>query len=281
MKVLVLGAQGMLGQAIMSTWPEFDMVGLDRPEIDITKPREATHALVTYRPNLVINCAAMTAVDDIETHEAEADRVNGTAVGYIAKACDAQRIPVVHLSTDYVFEGIKEFGYTESDQPTTPVSAYGRTKLHGEQQLMINTKRYYLVRTAWLYGPGGKNFVQTMLDLAKTKPELQVVNDQHGKPTLTQDLSMFIKSLVTSHAPYGIYHGVNEEPTTWYDFAVEIFRKAGMTTIVKPCATSEFPRPAKRPAWSVLRNTKRPPLRPWTEALRDCLTELGYSVDSR
>ncbi len=278
MKILVLGANGMLGQAIVQGWSEFDMVGLDRPEIDITKPQEITRALVSYRPNLVVNCAAYTAVDDCETHEAEADKVNGTAVGYIAKACEAQRLPIIHISTDYVFDGKKESGYVETDEPLQPISAYGRTKLHGEQQLMLSTKRFYLVRTAWLYGPGGKNFVQTMLTLGTTKPELNVVNDQHGKPTFTRDLAQFMKGLVTDRAPYGVYHGVNEEPTTWYDFTVEIFRQAGITTPVKPCSTQEFPRPAQRPAWSILRNTKRPPLRSWREAMRDYLIELGYSA---
>ncbi len=275
MKALVIGARGMLGQAIMSTWPEFDLIGLDRPEIDITKPQEITHALLTYRPNLVVNCAAYTAVDDCETHEAEADRVNGTAVGYLAKACDGQRLPLVHVSTDYVFDGLKDGGYREEDRPTAPINAYGRTKLHGERQLWLNTKRAWLVRTSWLYGPGGPNFVATMLEVGRTKPNLKVVNDQHGKPTHTRDLSLFLKSLVTDRAPYGTYHGVNESPTTWFDFAVEIFRQAGITTPVKPCSSAEFPRPAPRPTWSILLNTKRPPMRPWPEALRDYLRVMG------
>ncbi len=268
----------MLGQAIMSTWPEHHLVGLDQPEIDITKPQDITHALLTYRPNLVINCAALTAVDQCETREEVADRVNGTAVGYVARACAAQRLPLVHFSTDYVFDGHKETGYAEDDQPGPPINAYGRTKLHGEEQLRLNTTRFYLVRTSWLYGAGGKNFVQTMLDLSKTQPEIRVVNDQHGKPTSTVDLSLFVKSLVQDHAPYGTYHGVNEGATTWYDFAVEIFRQAGLSSIIKPCTTAEFPRPAQRPAWSILNNTKRPLLRLWTEALRDYLSEIGYSV---
>jgi dTDP-4-dehydrorhamnose reductase len=275
MKILVLGAQGMLGQAIMSTWPEHQLIGLDRPEIDITKPLDISHALVTYQPQAVINCAAYTAVDQCETEEELADRVNGTAVGYIARACEAQRLPVVHISTDYVFDGLKQEGYLEKDEPGPAVNAYGRTKLHGEEQLRLNTSRFYLVRTSWLYGSGGKNFVQTMLELGQTKKEVQVVADQHGKPTFTRDLSLFIKGLVQERAPYGVYHGVNEEPTTWRDFAVEIFRQAGLNFVVQPGPTAAFPRPANRPAWSILLNTKRPAMRLWSEALADYLAGLA------
>ena len=277
MKVLVLGASGMLGQMIMNSWPEHQMIGLDRPEIDITEPRDITKSLLMYRPNLVVNCAAFTAVDECEIKEELADRINGTAVGYIAKACDAQRIPIVHISTDYVFDGAREIGYREDDEPGPPSNAYGRTKLHGEEQLLLNTKRFYLVRTSWLYGPGGKNFVQTILELGNTKPSLKVVDDQHGKPTYTRDLSLFIKNVAEERAPYGIYHGVNEEATTWFEFTKEIFRQAGVPTPIEPCTTADFPRPAKRPAWSILLNTKRPLMRSWPEALRDYLVELGYS----
>ena len=278
MKVLVIGAQGMLGQAIMNVFSVHDVVGIDRPNINITRPADIRRALDLYKPHLIINCAAFTAVDDCETKEPEADLVNGTAVGYLARAAEVEKIPIVHISTDYVFSGDKQSGYTEDAAAEIPVNAYGRTKLHGEQQLLRFTKRFYLVRTSWLYGPGGKNFVQTMLDLAKTKSELKVVNDQHGKPTYTVDLANFILELVDSKAPYGIYHGVNEQGTNWYVFASEIFRQAGLQVKVSPCASDEFPRPAKRPSWSILLNTKRPPLRPWPEALRDYLSLLGYSV---
>ncbi len=280
MKVLVIGHKGMLGQAIMETWPEHDMVGLDRPDIDITKPLEIRPALITYKPAAAINCAAYTAVDQCETEEDKADAVNGTAVGYIARACDTAHIPLVHISTDYVFDGNKSEGYSEDDQVGPPSNAYGRTKLHGEEQLRLNAQRHYLVRTSWLYGPGGKNFVQTMLELGRSKPELKVVNDQHGKPTYTRDLSLFIKSLLVDRAPFGTYHGVNEAPTTWYDFTQEIFRQSGITTPVLPCSSAEFPRPAKRPEWSILLNTKRPPLRLWTEALSDYLANLNYTASA-
>lgn len=265
----------MLGQAVMSTWPEYDLVGLDLPAIDVTSPASIREQLELYRPQLVINCAAYTAVDQCETDEKKADLVNGSGVGFLAKATNERRIRMVHISTDYVFDGLNPHGYKEDDQ-TAPVNAYGRTKEHGEQQLFVNSQRAWLVRTSWLYGPDGKNFVTTMLELGQTKKELKVVNDQHGKPTFTHDLSLFIKSLVADHAPFGIYHGVNEDATTWCNFAAAIFRQAGLTVTVKPCTTAEFPRPAKRPTYSTLLNTKRAPLRPWTEALRDYLTKLGY-----
>lgn len=291
MNVLVIGANGMLGQAVMDTWQDVHVLGRDSSEFDITDPVYVRRVMAELRPKVVINCAAYTNVDDCEKNEAMATKVNGTAVGYLAKACADQKATLVHISTDYVFDGLNEDGYREDDIPTTPVNAYGRTKLHGEEQLMRNAERYYLVRTSWLYGPNGnpapgvdapmrskENFVRTMLDLAQTKPELRVVSDQHGKPTYTRDLAAFIKHLVLDRAPYGIYHGVNEEPTTWFDFAKEILTQAGYATPVKPVSSAEFPRPAKRPAWSILLNTKRPLLRPWPEALRDYLSEMGYSA---
>lgn len=275
----------MLGQAMVEAWFDHDVLGKDLPDFDLTNPIDVRRTIATIQPNVVVNCAAYTDVDRCETEEDQADRVNGTGVGYLAQACDAQKSTLVHISTDYVFDGTRKSGYIEQAQ-FNPVSAYGRTKVHGEQQLRLHSKRAYLVRTSWLYGPGGpstgsgqrKNFVQTMLELGKSKPELKVVNDQHGKPTYTRDLASFVKRLVVERAPYGTYHGVNEGATTWYDFAKEIFRQAGVDTPVKPCSTKEFPRPAKRPAWSVLLNTKRPLLRLWSSALGDYLIELGYTV---
>ncbi len=274
MRVMVIGAKGMLGQATLDAWFDHDVLALDLPQLDITDPVQVKRIIANLAPQVVINCAAYTDVDGAESHYDLADRVNGIAVGYLAQACDAHRIPLVHISTDYVFDGTAESGYRESDQPKQPVNAYGQTKLHGEQQLLLHVRRFYLVRTSWLYGPGGKNFVGTMLQLGRTKPALQVVNDQHGKPTLTRDLAGFIKKLVVEKAPYGTYHGVNEGSTTWYDFTREIFRQAGINTPVEPTTSDHFSRPAKRPAWSVLLNLKRPPSRPWTEALASYLAEI-------
>jgi dTDP-4-dehydrorhamnose reductase len=277
MKVLITGGNGMLGHAMRDVWADHEVISLDVDELDITNPKAVTNAIVLYRPQAIINCAAYTAVDEAESHEAVADKINGTAVGYLARAAKTEKIPIVHFSTDYVFDGTKTTGYSEDDQPA-PMSAYGRTKLHGEQQLRLNAERYYLVRTAWLYGPHGKNFISTMLELGKTKTELKVVNDQHGRPTYTHDLAAYVKSLVLDRAPFGIYHGVNEGEATWFELTQEIFRLAGIATPVLPVTTEEFPRPAKRPHWSILLNTKRPNMRAWRQALRDYLATMGYSV---
>lgn len=277
MKSMIIGAKGMLGQAVMTAWADLNPVGRDLPEIDITNPASIAAALDAEQPNIVVNCAAYTAVDKCETEEMLATKINGTAVGYVAKACAQRKIKLIHISTDYVFDGQQESGYQEKAM-LDPLNAYGRSKAVGEKELMANTDDYYLVRTSWLYGPGGKNFVTTMLNLAKTKTELKVINDQHGKPTYTRDLAMFLKQLVLDHAPSGIYHGVNEQETTWYDFAQTIFKEAGVHMSVQPCTSAEYPLPAKRPAWSTLLNTQRPPLRPWVDALRDYLSELGYPI---
>lgn len=278
MKPLIIGARGMLGQAMMKIWSDLEPVGLDLPDIDITNPPLIAKVFDFYSPTVVINCAAYTAVDKCETDEAAADLVNGTAVGYLAKACLPRDIRLIHISTDYVFDGQNQHGYDELANPV-PVSAYGRTKSHGEYALFKQElHQFYLVRTSWLYGPGGQNFVQTMINLGRTQPEVKVVNDQHGKPTFTEDLAAFIKNLCLDRATTGVYHGVNEGETTWYDFACEIFRQVGIKTPVKPVSTAEFPRPAKRPAWSTLKNTRRPLLRHWPEALRDYLVENGYPV---
>lgn len=273
MKTLVTGASGMLGQAVMQTWSDLDPIGFDLPDLDITNPPQIAKVLDLYQPSVVVNCAAYTAVDKCEADELMANRVNGTAVEFLAKACKLRDIRLIHISTDYVFDGNNEQGYRENEK-VDPVNAYGKSKAKGEHEIIANAHQYYLVRTSWLYGPNGKNFVTTMLDLAKTQPELKVVNDQHGKPTYTRDLAVFLKQLVLTHAPSGIYHGVNEEETTWYDFTREIFSQAGISTPVIPCTSDEFPRPAKRPTWSTLLNTKRPLMRPWKEALADYLQRI-------
>jgi len=289
MKVLVTGAKGMLGQAVMETWSDMDLIGVDLTELDITNPPAIAKMLDLYKPTVLVNCAAYTAVDKCETEEMVANRVNGSAVGFLAKACKLRDIRLIHISTDYVFDGKNEKGYREDATPA-PVSAYGRSKVKGEHEIISNAHQYYIVRTSWLYGPGGKNFVSTMLQLSETPSTpgatppraggvLKVVNDQHGKPTYTRDLALFLKQLVLDRAPSGIYHGVNEEETTWFDFAQEIFGQTGVKTLVQPCTSAEFPLPAKRPAWSTLLNTKRPLMRPWKEALRDYLSEIGYPVN--
>lgn len=274
MKILLLGSRGMLAQAITDVFAHEELVGKDLPEVDLTKPETIVGALDEVKPDVVINCAAYTAVDKCESEEGLAEAVNAAGVGALAKITGERNMTLVHFSTDYVFDGINEAGYREDDVTGNAQNAYGRTKEHGEQLLKKYTPRGYLVRTSWLYGPGGKNFVTTMLALGRSKPALKVINDQHGKPTYTYDLAEFVYSLLKDQAPFGTYHGVNEEATTWCDFAQEILKQKNIITPIHPCATTEYPTPAQRPQWSILLNTKRPLLRPWRGALGDYLAQV-------
>jgi dTDP-4-dehydrorhamnose reductase len=270
MRVLLLGANGMLGSDTRTRWADTELTALDYPAVDLADRTSVGRVVAAAKPDLILNCTGYTAVDDAESHEAEADALNGTGVGFLAEAAREAGAQLVHYSTDYVFDGAKSDGYGEGDAPR-PLSAYGRTKLRGETLLKASGARYYLVRTSWLYGRHGKNFVDTMLKLADSGKPLRVVNDQIGKPTYTVDLALATRSLVLDRAPGGTYHLVNENATSWYDFAVEIFRQADRSVTVEPVPTSSVPRPAPRPAHSALRNTKRPPLRPWRAALADYL----------
>lgn len=281
--ILLLGSCGMLGtafQELFASTPQKNVVAWDKEELDITDDKAVQAALAELKPDIVVNCAAYTDVDGAETNEELANRINGDAVGFLAHACKAASATLVHFSTDYVFDGENADGYAE-DAPLAPINAYGRSKALGEKLLQNNTDRFYLVRTSWLYGLNGRNFVATMLKLGREKPELKVVNDQHGKPTSTRDLAVFAWQLVADAAPFGTYHGVNEPETTWFDFTDEIFRLANIQTPIEPCTSAAFPRPARRPTWSSLRNTKRSLLRPWHDALYDYLKDSGQlRVDS-
>lgn len=276
MKVLILGANGMLGHDLMSVFnmPEYEIIGVDKPEIDITQKAQIQKYIENIAPDIVVNAAAYTAVDDCEKNVDLANLVNGTAVGFIAESCKKINAILVHISTDYVFDGIAAGGYKEDDVPN-PINAYGKSKLIGEQELMRimagsgNSGKFYLVRTSWLYGKHGKNFVDTIANLGRTKNLLTVVNDQIGKPTYTADLATAIKDLIKSGAKFGIYHLVNERAVSWYDFTLEIFGLLDIKTPVKPVTSEEFPRPAQRPSSSILINGKRPFLRDHFDALND------------
>jgi len=289
MHVLILGANGMLGRALQKQFEADQVVNWDRNELDITDRDQVLEHLPICEPDLVINAAAYTDVEKAEAEEDLATKVNGYAVGYLAEACAKLNIPLVHISTDYVFSGDKKDGYAEEDIPGEPLNAYGRSKLLGEQLLQKNTDKSWLIRTAWLFGPlttlrpraqgrevssgsngpQGKNFVETMINLGKQKPELQVVDDQHGAPTYTRDLAQAIFKMTHEQAPYGIYHLTNGGTATWAEFAKEIFKLMQMPVNVVSVTSDEFPTKARRPKWSILKNTKRPFLRNWQEALKD------------
>ncbi|MEK7125651.1 MAG: dTDP-4-dehydrorhamnose reductase [Patescibacteria group bacterium] len=269
MKTLIIGAKGMLGHELAKVFLDFKPFLWDMAEIDITNEAMVNEKIGDLAPELIINAAAYTNVDACETNEAVATKVNGEAVGYLANIAAKLGATLVHYSTDYVFDGSKKAGYGEADAPK-PINAYGRSKLAGEQAIQNSgLKNYYIIRTAWLYGKDGKNFVETMLSLAEKGQPIKVIDDQVGSPTYVADLAKATRGLVESKKPSGIYHRTNAGQTSWHGFAKEIFSVFHKQVNLSPCASSEYPLPAQRPAWSVLNNTKLPVMRSWQEALRD------------
>ena len=241
----------MLGQDV-----EAD-VSLTRAQLDVTD-RDAVRAAITG-DDVVINCAAWTDVDGAEEHEQEALRINRDGARNLAEAAGR----VIYVSTDYVFDGTKREPYLESD-PVNPQTAYGRTKLAGERATAEANPRHHIVRTSWLFGPGGPNFVETILRLARERDSLRVVDDQVGKPTYTGHLAPELLELAASEE-YGIHHRAGAGECSWFEFALEIVERAGLDCSVEPCTTAEFPRPAPRPAYSVLGGEQRLPS--WREGL--------------
>lgn len=258
---LVTGAAGMLGRDLVAVLRDdrdsnvTDVTALDRSGLDITDHDTCLAAVQGH--DVVVNTAAWTDVDAIETQEAAGTAVNGTAVAGLADACRRSGAILIHLSTDYVFAGQAQLPYPE-DAPTDPVNVYGRGKLVGEQAVLSTMpEKGYIVRTSWLYGRHGRNFVRTILDLATTRDSLSVVNDQLGQPTWTAALASQIADLggaaQRGRAPAGIYHGTAAGQTTWCELAREAFRLAGLDPArIRPVSSEAFPRPAKRPAYSVL-----------------------------
>lgn len=259
----------MLGQMLSHILADLEPVCWDRTELDITDETAVKEKIKKVSPQVIINAAAYTDVDGAENQLAVAQAVNGRGVRHLAVAAKAGGARLVHFSTDYVFSGEKAEGYREDDQPGLPVNAYGVSKLAGEESLHEIAPAFYLIRTAWLYGPGGKNFVDTMLALGKKQAEIAVVNDQYGSPTFTADVARVTRQLLLESFPPGIYHAVNAGQTTWYGLAKEIFSCSKMTVRVTPVSSDQFPRPAKRPRYSRLLNTKGLLLRPWQKALQE------------
>ena len=255
-KTLILGANGMLGYDLQKIFPDAVARGRD---LDITDEALVSTSIQELNPDLVINVAAYTDVDGCEDNPEIAFRVNGKALEYIAKACSKTEATLVHYSTDYIFDGSKE-GCVESGQPS-PINAYGESKLLGETNVMKNMDDYRIIRTSWLFGVHGKNFVETMLHLSGEMDTVKVVNDQFGKPTYTADLARKTAEIV-GLAP-GIYHITNAGICSWYEFAAAVIDN------VSPCSSDDFVRKAKRPRYSVLTNTKTTPMRHWSDALKE------------
>lgn len=269
----IIGSKGMLAGKV---WEQARLAGynvapFDLPEFDVTDRDQILAEIVRIRPGVIVNCAAYTNVDGAETEEELATRVNGSGPGYLAEAARDVDAVLVHISTDYVFDGGKESPYLESDA-VGPVSAYGRSKLAGERAIIESgLEKYFIIRTSWLYGPGGKNFVETIIRLAREREELRIVADQVGTPTYTGDLAEAMFRLlalanhgsrITDHDPYGLYHFSNSGQCTWYEFACEIVDQVkgrGEQLKVKrvdPIRTEEYPLPAHRPAYSVFSRGK-------------------------
>jgi len=315
-KILILGAKGMLGCELASVFASYKPILWGQDDLDITDSKKTMEKIVELSPDVVINAAAYTNVAEAEKNQELANNINGYAVGYIANACHLVGAILVHYSTDYVFDGNNKNGYKEEDEGS-PVNAYGASKYLGEQMLLLKESqgaikcpsfascpkvqdgqgcdelgempvfKYYLIRTAWLYGANGKNFVDTMLKQAENNNKVRVTNDQFGKPTYALDLAKRTLELIESKASYGIYHITNETKSlkgiSWYDFAIKIFEikakldKLFKTPQVQAVTSEEFSSPVKRPAYSMLINSKLSSSRNWEEALEEYIRSRAVS----
>lgn len=262
-KTILFGSGGMLGHALREVFPH--AIVPEHRELDITDPDAVQKFLDREQPAIVINAAAYTDVDGCEENLDQAFAVNGRGPEAIARACAGTGAVLVHFSTDYVFDGTST-GYREDAVPN-PINVYGKSKLAGESAIIKTMADYRIIRTSWLYGSHGRNFVDTILSRSRQVPHVRVVNDQRGKPTYSVDLARKTQELLSY--PPGIYHITNDGVCSWYEFAGAFIPNA------VPCSSAEYPQKAKRPANSVLINTKTEPLRHWREALNDYLGREG------
>jgi dTDP-4-dehydrorhamnose reductase len=263
-KVLVTGANGQLGSEIrelVSSFPELEFAFTDVAELDITNPGKVAEFLSEFQPEYLVNCAAYTNVDKAETDQEMATMLNATAVGILAEQSSKAGCKMIHISTDYVFDGRGPQPYKEDDE-VAPQSAYGKTKLEGELLCLKNNPESLIIRTSWLYSAFGNNFVKTMLRLGNERPELGVIVDQIGTPTNAADLARAILTIISAvengdkaFQP-GIYHYSNEGVASWYDFTKAIFDISGISCLVKPIASEEYPSPVQRPPYSVMNKSK-------------------------
>lgn len=280
MKVLVTGANGQLGYDVvrLALQKGHEVFAATRHELDITHLDETRRVISMQMPEAVIHCAAYTAVDAAESDADTAFRVNAYGTRNVALASEEVGARLVYVSTDYVFDGCANQPYSEH-HPTAPQSVYGKSKRAGEELAQMVCRRLIIARTAWVYGEHGNNFVRTMLQLGRTREVVRVVDDQIGSPTYTRHLAAALLAL-SEQDVYGIYHLTGGGHCSWYDFAAEIFRLASLPARLEPCSTIEFPRPAPRPAYSVLDNLAlrvngMPRLPAWQDGLRAYLQEIG------
>jgi len=279
---LVVGANGMLGQDFSEVLKNQNLIRLNKSDCNIINFEEVSSKILDV--DIVVNCAAYTAVDDAETNQEKAFEVNAIGPKNLAIRCNQIEAKLVHFSTDYVFSGNSTKPYKEYDA-TNPKSIYGKSKLAGELEVQENIPQAnYIIRTAWLYGKHGKHFGKTILNLAKSQEHLDVVNDQIGQPTWTKDLAKKTVELITKSAPCGIYHGTSQGQVSWFEYAQTIFELAGLQKDrIKPVSSEKFRRPAPRPSYSVLGHeafaaAQISPIRDWKEALRESF-DLGVFND--
>jgi len=274
MKILIVGGRGMLGTDLMEAFSSVhDTTGIDFTELDITRLEQCHAKLQEFRADVVLNAAAFTQVDACESREREAFLVNGHGAGNLAIAAASSGAMLVHYSTDYVFDGQKETAYVEEDLPN-PQNVYGKSKLLGETLIREHCPNHLILRTSWLFGPNGNNFVRTIVNAARKGNPLRVVNDQKGSPSYSKDLAAHTLRMIAAGCR-STYHVTNSGYCTWYELASEAVAWAGMQSIpIAPVSSSEFPRPALRPANSVLANAHLqrdglPLMRPWQAAIRE------------
>lgn len=284
MKVLVTGAHGQLGHDVVEILEknEISCLGIDKDTIDITNEEQIKKTIIDYNPEVVIHCAAYTAVDKAEDEQELCYAVNVLGTRYIAKACKKIEAKMVYISTDYVFDGEGEKPFEVTDKPN-PINYYGLTKYEGELEVQKILEKYFIVRISWLFGSHGNNFVKTMLRLAKEKDEISVVADQFGSPTYTYDVAELLLEMIKTDK-YGIYHATNEGYCSWYEFAVEIFKQAGMNVGVRPISSDYYPTRARRPRNSRLGqgNTEKthfPKIPSWKRSLKKYLNSTKYGVN--
>ena len=284
---LILGGGGQLGQTFHEVFSEnkIEHVSLERRSCDVSQLDSIQANFKKYNPAFVVNCAAWTAVDDAEDHTDSAFLINRDGARNVAMLCSERNIKLVHISTDYVFDGFGEVPYSESDA-VGPVSVYGKSKLAGELAVLKeHGERSLIVRTAWLYSKFGKNFVKTMTKKALQQQDIQVVNDQVGQPSWTNDLVKHVHELATLDSTSGIFHGTNSGQTTWYDLTVEIYKSLGVdTSLISPIPSSAFPTKASRPKNSVLSHTRTTntgvsELRDWKMALHESIIQIRDAVE--
>lgn len=258
-KVLVTGANGQLGQCLQDAVlnkKDLQVLFKDLPNLDITNLKSLETFFSKNKFEYCINCAAYTSVDLAETNKELAYAVNAVGVKNLAEVCKKNKITLLHISTDFVFDGQKEMPYTEDDTPN-PLGVYGNSKLQGERYIQEAMDCFFIIRTSWLYSEYGNNFLKTMLKLSETRDKISVVNDQIGSPTYAGDLAqVLLKIVLSSSKNYGLYHYSNYGAISWYDFAVEIFKRFDKTTEVVPIQTSGYPTAAQRPKYSVLSTKK-------------------------